>query len=205
MTLRERFNKKWTPEPNTGCWLWMAGVDKNGYGKISAKRGRKQAHFRAHRASWELCFGSPPEGMLVCHRCDTAGCVNPAHLFLGTNADNMRDKVSKGRQVRGDAHWTRQKPELVVCGERWRLAHHNVASGQRNGKYTKPESTPRGSKHGNAKLTERSVIEIRARYARGAVTQETLAQEFGVSQVQIGRVLRRIVWSHLSQPQEAMT
>lgn len=56
----------------------------------------------AHRAAYIKAYGPIPPGMHVLHRCDTKGCANPEHLFLGTNADNMRDKVLKGRQARGE-------------------------------------------------------------------------------------------------------
>jgi hypothetical protein len=83
-------------EPNTGCWLWFGPSGSAGYGMIIDK-GRRIA---AHRASWELHRGPIPPGLFVCHRCDTPLCLNPAHLFLGTNADNMRDCRAKGRTAR---------------------------------------------------------------------------------------------------------
>jgi hypothetical protein len=65
----------------------------------------------AHRASWAFHFGYPPDDQFVCHRCDNPACVRPDHLFLGSNADNMRDMVAKGR------HSSVTKPELVLRGE----------------------------------------------------------------------------------------
>ena len=96
-TLKQRFEEKHIPEPNSGCWLWAAAT-RGGYGAININ-GKLQS---AHRASWELENGPIPEGMHVCHSCDVKSCVNPAHLFLGTQADNMRDRDEKGRGAIGE-------------------------------------------------------------------------------------------------------
>lgn len=80
-----------------GCWFWTGCVDRDGYGQI----GVNYRQLKAHRFSWELHYSAIPEGLFVCHRCDNPSCVNPEHLFLGTNQDNTRDKVSKGRQPIG--------------------------------------------------------------------------------------------------------
>lgn len=78
-----------------GCWLYktICNVKTHGYGVIRAK-GRI---LLAHRYSWELHYGAIPEGMQILHKCDIRNCVNPKHLFLGTNADNVADKIKKGR------------------------------------------------------------------------------------------------------------
>lgn len=79
------------------CWVWTAGTFKyrNGYGQFRVRRGDPPAY--AHRFAWELVNGPIPQGLHVLHRCDNPPCVNPAHLFLGTQIDNYRDMVSKGR------------------------------------------------------------------------------------------------------------
>jgi hypothetical protein len=78
-----------------GCWLWTAAKGSNGYGNFVAYKG--EAPTGAHRMSWELTFGEIPDGGFVLHRCDNRLCVRPSHLFLGTQADNLRDMHAKGR------------------------------------------------------------------------------------------------------------
>ena len=86
---------------SAGCWLWNAGTDTFGYGEIKNSgfdvNLRPRLGLKAHRVSYILHFGEIPSGMLVLHKCDVPACVNPEHLFLGSQLDNMRDRLEKGR------------------------------------------------------------------------------------------------------------
>lgn len=77
-----------------GCWIWQGTCLPTGYGRTSGNRGSGYAH----RGAWETANGRPvSDGFFVCHSCDVPSCVNPAHLFVGTCKDNVRDSISKGR------------------------------------------------------------------------------------------------------------
>lgn len=99
MDTLERLLSKVKIDGGTGCWNWLGCKLNTGYGQIWAG-GRARS---THRLSFELHRGVIPAGMNICHRCDNRLCINPDHMFLGTNAENMADKVSKGRQARGES------------------------------------------------------------------------------------------------------
>ena len=91
-----RFERK--IKKTNSCWIWAGTVNNVwGYGQFVC--GKKQ--WRAHRYSWHLNRGPIPDGMEVCHSCDVRLCVNPDHLWLGTQLDNMRDMAKKGRSLNG--------------------------------------------------------------------------------------------------------
>lgn len=91
-SLIDKFLKK--VKKTETCWLWTGFIKKSGYGLYNKKR--------VHRIAYELFKGHIPKGMFVCHSCDVRNCVNPDHLWLGTNKDNLNDMKIKGRGPRGE-------------------------------------------------------------------------------------------------------
>lgn len=94
------FNKKFSIDFETGCWNWKTYIGKNGYGQFILNPKKVSAH----RASWIIHKGEIPQGLFILHKCDNKKCVNPNHLFLGTQLENIRDAYSKGRGQIGKSH-----------------------------------------------------------------------------------------------------
>ncbi len=95
---KDRIEKKVERIPEGGCWVWMGTTTVRGYGQLISNNRK---HY-AHRASYEAFIGEIPKGMHVCHACDNVYCVNPSHLFLGTQKQNLEDMAKKGRSTRGE-------------------------------------------------------------------------------------------------------
>jgi hypothetical protein len=123
---------------------------------------------RSHRVSWMLTHGEIPNGLFVCHKCDNPSCVRPDHLFLGTHSDNMRDSYKKGRKV---------LPERT--------------------RFVKGRQGRRGEESYWAKLTSDQVVEIRQLYEQGSITQEALAQRYGVNRTTVRDIINRRNWKHV--------
>lgn len=81
----------------SGCWIWTGALTDGGYGFISYRTSSTMTHWRTHRLSYELFVGEIPDGIQVCHTCDIRTCINPKHLFLGTQKQNVQDAIKKGR------------------------------------------------------------------------------------------------------------
>lgn len=120
----EKFWDSAQPIPFCGCFVWMRGTfSKNGYGAVHFRGVTR----RAHRVAWILNNGEIPKGLKVLHSCDNPPCINPAHLFLGTDSDNMKDRDKKNRQCKGADHPdTKLTPHdakmiLDLRGQRWTL------------------------------------------------------------------------------------
>lgn len=178
------------------CWPWTSATRKTGYGCFRFN-GRTHA---SHRIAYLIRHGHiPSDKPFVCHSCDNRICVNPAHLWPGTNSDNMQDMMRKGRQrhLRGDRHPARLKPELLARGDRngSRLHPEKLARGDMNPMRLYPEKVTRGAAHKCAKLTESQVLEIRS--LAGHRNHCMLARRFGVSSVTIDNIVYRRKWAHL--------
>lgn len=112
--IKKRFDEKYIPEPMSGCWLWTAYANQAGYGAI---RFNKKTNL-AHRISFLIFKGSFNKNFHVCHKCDTPSCVNPHHLFLGTDQTNRDDMMRKKR------HWIHKRPEISKKWSGEKSSHH---------------------------------------------------------------------------------
>lgn len=163
-----RFKRKIRIAQN-GCWIWQAGVSKNGYGTMWFY-GRQVG---AHVVSYILHKGPIPADLQVNHNCpggeDNKLCCNPAHLWLGTQLDNIADRDAKGHTTKGDKHWVR----------------------------TQPEKLRRGNAHPMRKLSEEDVFIIRWLYHTKRFKQYELASRFDVCSASIGLIVNRRLWTHI--------
>lgn len=147
------------------CWLWTASTT-DGYGQFPLPRGHMQ---RAHRLAWLWLRGPIPEGLHACHTCDTPSCVNPDHLFLGTDQDNMDDASRKGRLPTGDQHYRKLWPELVLRGEDAPWSH----------------------------LKEQDILAMRDAYSPGVVSYGMLGKQYGLSLWHVRDIIKRKIWKHI--------
>lgn len=90
--------------PSDGCWVWVGPTMEDGYGVFTLGQKSTKKMVRTHRLAWEMQRGPIPDGQCVLHRCDNPPCVRVSHLFLGSNLDNIADKVAKRRQARAECH-----------------------------------------------------------------------------------------------------
>jgi predicted XRE-type DNA-binding protein len=158
----QRFMSKVSPEPMSGCWLWTGAVNRIGYGMFHIKHDKetnKSYAALAHRFSFELHAGKKLGELCALHKCDNPACVNPDHIYAGTQAHNVADMDAKGRRINRPLH---------------------------------------GSNHSNSKLKENDILQIKILRNMG-FKQKEIGSIFGVSQVQIGNILRGKQWNHLQE------
>lgn len=96
--ITERFGRYVYLSLNTGCWEWRGAKNEHGYGVIGKEGGKRSGNIKAHRLSYQIFrHANLAREEFICHRCDNPPCVNPDHLFVGTQRDNVADMISKGR------------------------------------------------------------------------------------------------------------
>ena len=111
--LMQRFEASYTVDQGSGCWLWNGWLVKSATGDVRPRIRVDGKNKIAYRLAYELLVGEIPPGKLCCHHCDVSICVNPSHLFIGTQKDNSLDSIAKGR------HTSQRHPE--AARERGRL------------------------------------------------------------------------------------
>lgn len=147
-----------------GCWLWNGLLFESGYGRFHTNHNT----FRAHRIAFVLSGGEFLDGSLVLHGCRNRHCVNPAHLYSGTQKQNCADKERDGTVNRGD----------------------------RNGMIRHPE-IPQGESNGNAKLTEQLVRHMRVLRSEHRISYGQLGRDFGISATHAMYICERRNWKHV--------
>lgn len=154
-----------------GCWEWQGTIQTTGYGYFYLGRGHLGGvkGGTASRASWYLYIGDIPAGMCVCHRCDNRKCVNPQHLFLGTDYDNTLDKMMKGRHSKGLDHSLKTKAKI-----------------------------PRGSSHYKTKLTEDDIQNI-CELRNSGMTYAAIARIYSFDHTTVYKIIKNKRWKHVER------
>ena len=194
------------------CWFWTASVNcLSGYGQFGIAKGqlgRKTASMQpAHRVAWMLTHGEIPQDMYVCHTCDRPSCVNPSHLFLGTQSDNMRDCVNKNRHGYGTVgnplYYTAEKREKIyeayrsgerisTITERYEISETHLL------RLLKMSKIPlREIDINRRKLTSVEVRQIRELYAVGNVSTYELGDRFRINRATILQIVSGKTWREL--------
>ena len=150
-TTPETFWDKVDWEAETECWLWTGAKLPHGYGTVCLNRQR----LYAHRYAWAFVNGPIPKGLNILHKCDVPACINPDHLYAGTQRENLIDCIRRGRANR-----------------------------------------VRGSAHGQSKLTEDQVLELRKERTKG-LSYAKLGKHFGISETQARSIVLGTWWKHL--------
>jgi transposase-like protein len=224
---RARLDQFWrhasSSDDPSACWLWTGLVDQDGYGLLTRGSRHDTTGRRAHRYSYMLLVGAIPAGMMIRHRCDQPACVNPHHLEPGTNIENMRDAVDRGRVSAGERHHSSRLTATIVASIRERYATTDVTVAELardHGVYgsaikqlltgaawrsaggpistirdEQPDRTVlRGERNGRSKLTVDQVRDVRGLRAAGW-TISALSRRFGIARIIVSKIIDRRLWS----------
>lgn len=162
---QQRFWSRVEKQTEGGCWIWKGERSRFGHGRFLFLGKRTLAH----RYAYELVNGKIPGGHVLCHRCDVPACVNPEHLFVGTQKDNVWDSIHKGRWPVGDTHWCARMPERIK----------------------------RGVRAGNSKLTEKQVREIYDLCCSGQ-KYASVAGMYDVKRATVDQIHKGKTWNHIT-------
>jgi len=201
--------------PERKCWKWKDSLDVRGYGRITIRKNNKRNNYLATRMAYEVATGKLiPEGLCVCHKCDNPFCVNIDHLWLGTNKDNVKDMINKGRgadkhgEKSGRAKLTWKKVKEI----RKLYSHGGYTQKQlaltfdvsavciryiliNKTWYDKNYISIKFANKGNKFLTKEQVAEIRMLWNAGKYRQQILADVFGVTQSCINLIVNNKNWN----------
>jgi len=205
------------------CWVWKRCKNKKGYGLLQYDGpDGMERHQKSHRMAWRLSFGPIKKGLHICHKCDNPSCCNPSHLFMGTNHENVLDKMEKGRMQRGENTSRAKLNPTKVREIRTKYKANEFLSMETLGKeygvtpgsiynviayiswsHIDPEGitdVPHkpivGERTGKSKLTGEKVRQIRELHDNG-IPQNDLAVRFKVIRQTIANVISRKTWKHI--------
>lgn len=200
--LISRFNAKWLKDEVSGCHIWTGAKLPKGYGFLKLPGQRRQIY--AHRLAYLIHKGEIPDRMQVLHLCDVPSCVNAAHLFVGTSADNQRDMKAKNRSTHGSRNAQAKLTEAEVeeihalkaggmssadLGKRFGVHEQHVNRILRGARWERL-TTPKPKRGPQPQLSDAEIRGIRALWTSGA-KQEFIAKIFNVSQTMVSRIIRR--------------
>lgn len=212
----ERHFSRYTVDEASGCWLW-AGSKSAGYGTLKAQyKAGGSGPYLAHRAYYEHFVGPISDGLLLKHRCDVRGCVNPDHLEPGTHRENMQEAWDRGRAHRKPAVGGERHPNAKLSDSMARaiaasavptsvlaaqmgLSTHSIKSvrGRRGwARVTQDIVCAEGRMHARQLLTKDNAAMIKARLAAGESVR-SLAESFGVPRTTVKNIQSGRSWRHL--------
>jgi antitoxin component HigA of HigAB toxin-antitoxin module len=207
------FSKIKIEDDAQACWPWTGSANGKGYGAVCIN-GKRRA---AHRVVYEICNGPIPPGLEIRHTCDNPGCVNPAHLLVGTHSQNMRDMSERGRtggMILSDADVFEVRRLYLQCAvkqsdlaSRFGVSKSAISSVVRGKNFARMGAPPAellkaayaNARHrnGNPKMSPETVQKVRAEYAQGGVTMRALAAKHGASPMAICWAIKRKSWKRL--------